>query len=99
MFEHERFLRKFTQYFKTVDRDTNGVLDEIEFRELIQNMQVISSDQEIDFLLQTVDPHNNNRMTYSEIVTLLSNYFVPKDDINENLTMPLLEKFINQGQE
>ena len=97
MFEHERFLRKFTQYFKTVDRDTNGVLDEIEFRELIQNMQVISSDQEIDFLLQTVDPHNNNRMTYSEIVTLLSNYFVPKDDINENLTMPLLEKFINQG--
>ena len=97
MFEHERFLRKFTQYFKTVDRDTNGVLDEIEFRELIQNMQVISSDQEIDFLLQTVDPHNNNRMTYSEIVTLLSNYFVPRDDINENLTMPLLEKFINQG--
>ena len=95
MFEHERFLRKFTQYFKTVDRDTNGVLDEIEFRELIQNMQVISSDQEIDFLLQTVDPHNNNRMTYSEIVTLLSNYFVPRDDINENLTMPLLEKFIN----
>ena len=92
-------MRKFTQYFKTVDRDTNGVLDEIEFRELIQNMQVISSDQEIDFLLQTVDPHNNNRMTYSEIVTLLSNYFVPKDDINENLTMPLLEKFINQGQE
>ena len=62
-------------------------------------MQVISSDEEIDFLLQTVDPHNNNRMTYSEIVTLLSNYFVPRDDINENLTMPLLEKFINQGQE
>ena len=35
LFEHERFLRKFTKYFKAVDRDTNGVLDENEFRELI----------------------------------------------------------------
>ena len=97
LFEHERFLRKFTKYFKAVDRDTNGVLDENEFRELIQNMQVITSDQELDYLLQSVDPHNNNRMTYSEIVTLLSNYLVPRDDHNENLTIPLLEKFINLG--
>ena len=99
LLEHERFLHKFTEYFKAVDSDTNGVVDENEFRELVQSMQVIETDQELDFLLQSVDPHNNNKMTYSEIVTLLSNYLVPRGELNPNSSMPLLEKFINQGQE
>ena len=58
-------------------------------------MQVIDTEHELDFLLQSVDPHNNNKMTYSEIVTLLSNYLVPRDGLNPNSSMPLLEKFIN----
>ena len=38
--EHEKFLSAFTQLFKSVDSDSNGILDENQFRELIVRMNV-----------------------------------------------------------
>ena len=80
--EHERFLQKFTSQFKVSDRDTNGVLNEDEFKELIQSMNIVSSEEEIEYLLQAVDPNNNQKMTYSEVVHLLSSHMVPRDESN-----------------
>lgn len=36
--EHEKFLHDFTELFKQVDRDRNGLIDEAEFRDLISQM-------------------------------------------------------------
>ena len=36
-------------------------------------------------------------MTYSEVVLVLSSHMVPKDDLNPQQSVPLLEKFI-QGE-
>ena len=93
--EHERFLSKFTELFKEVDSDTNGIIHEGEFKELMQKMNIVSSEEEIDYLLTAVDPFNNQRMTYSEVVHLLSSQMVPKDDVNPQVTIPILEKFVN----
>ena len=111
--EHEKFLSKFTQEFKKVERESTGVLDELQFKFLINQMHNIcegglfSFDQdvaaEIDLLLEAVDPQNNQRITYSEIVQLLSQKTVPCYPNNEitvaivtqeAVQMPILEKFV-----
>ena len=43
-----------------------------------------------------VDPNANQKMTFSEIVHLLSNHKVPKSEDSMQL-VPLLEKFANIG--
>jgi Ca2+-binding EF-hand superfamily protein len=70
--EHEKFLSCFTQIFKSVDSDSNGIVDENEFRDLIIKMGVVQTMDEVEQLLSIIDPHNNKQMTYSEIVQLLS---------------------------
>ena len=93
--EHERFLFKFTDLFKNIDEDQDGILDEDQFRGLIEAMNVVDQ-QEIDTLLQKVDPFNNQKMTYSEVVHLLSGHLTNKSE-EDNEQVPILEKFINAG--
>lgn len=86
--EHERFLGEFNQLFKQVDQDHNGVINEGEFRELIVSMNVVvanptGTNGEIDTLLRVIDPFNNQQMTYSEVVQLLSNQLVPQQNFNQ----------------
>lgn len=91
--EHEKFLSKFTLEFKKVESEGTGVLNELQFKYLINQMHNIcdgglfSFEQdvaaEIDLLLEAVDPQNNQRITYSEIVQLLSQKTVPCYPNNE----------------
>ena len=80
--EHERFLIKFTDLFKSVDNDQDGVISEVQFKDLLRMMNVMGSEEEIEQLLAQVDPFNNKRMTYSEVVLVLSSHMVPKDPLN-----------------
>jgi len=66
--EHEKFLGKFTDIFKMVDTDNNGIIDEGQFRQLIGAMGVVEYQEDVEALLSAVDPFNNKQMTYSEIV-------------------------------
>lgn len=77
--EHERFLFKFTNLFKSVDHDQDGVISELQFKELLNIMNVLESEDEIEALLHQVDPFNNKKMTYSEVVVALSNHMVVRD--------------------
>ena len=43
-------------------------------------MNLIESKDEVDYLLGKIDPYNNNKMTYSEIIQLLSSHMVPSGD-------------------
>lgn len=54
------------------------MISEEEFRLLLGEMNLVSSDEEVQLLLHQVDPFNNQRMTYSEVVHLLSSHMVPK---------------------
>ena len=78
--EHEKFLYDFTQLFKQVDRDRNGIVNEDEFRDLLSQMRVLHKDEDLVVLLQIVDPYNNQKMTYSEIVHLLSSHMISAYD-------------------
>lgn len=64
-------------------------------------MGLISQDDEISYLLTQIDPYKNNRMTYSEVVQLLSSHMVP--NINSTTgqleQIPILEKFSLAGQQ
>lgn len=80
--EHERFLIKFTDLFKSVDNDQDGVISEVQFKDLLTMMNVMESEADIEQLLAHVDPYNNKKMTYSEVVLVLSSQTVPKDPLN-----------------
>lgn len=95
--EHEKFLEKFIYAFKSIDSDNNGVINEVEFRELVQSMDVIKDDDEVNYLLQMIDPFNNQQMTFSELVHLFSSHMVPADERDPQRSIPLLEKFVSQN--
>ena len=48
MHEHERFLLKFTNLFKSVDHDQDGVISEVQFKDLLRMMNVLQSEEEIE---------------------------------------------------
>ena len=98
--EHERFLIKFTNLFKSVDNDQDGVISEVQFKDLLRMMGILQSEEEIESLLAQVDPDNNQKMTYSEVVLVLSSHMVPKDPMNpqSNAKVALLEKFIQDSE-
>lgn len=58
--------------FKKLDTDTNGVLNEDEFKQMINEMKVTSSEEDVDKLLEIIDPYNNQQVTFSECLALLS---------------------------
>ena len=59
-----------------MDADRNGVINEDEFRELLIQMRVLNKEEDLILLLQIVDPYNNQKMTYSEVVHLLSSHMI-----------------------
>lgn len=68
--EHEKFLKRFVEIFRDIDADSNGLLSEEEFRELVGQMGLNPDDA--NYFLQIIDPYNHKQMTFSEIVHLFS---------------------------
>lgn len=58
-------------------------------------MELSLDADQVNLLLQEIDPYNNNKMTYSEIVQLLSSQMVPSGDDPQfaSNSIPILEKF------
>jgi len=73
---HEKFLLKFMKLFRQFDKDKNGVINEEEFRQLIIATDPNKTDKEIQALLNLVDPHNNQQISFSECVNFLSSDLV-----------------------
>ena len=57
-------------------------------------MGVLREESVVEYLLHLVDAYNYQKMTYSEIVALLSSQMVPKD-VDSQQMIPMLEKFVN----
>ena len=62
-------------------------------------MNILSREDEIEYLLQVVDPFNNQRMTYSDVIHMLSSQMILADEMNHKIKIPILEKFINLNQD
>merc|ERR1719305_2125011 len=73
---HEKFLLKFMKLFRQFDKDKNAVINEEEFRQLIIATDPNKTDGEIQDLLNLVDPHNNQSISFSECVNFLSSDLV-----------------------
>ena len=101
MQEHERFLIKFTNLFKSFDNDQDGVINEIQFKDMIRMMNVVETEDEVENLLTKVDPDNNKKMNYSEVVQVLSHEMVPRvpDAANPSRKIAILEKFISESED
>ena len=73
---HEKFLARFRKVFRAADTDGNGVVNEVEFRKVVKEAVQGKSDAEVDELLAAVDPYNNNHITFSDCVGVLSSDLV-----------------------
>ena len=73
---HERFLARFVRIFKQHDTDRNGVVNEHEFRLVLKAVDPSKTEDEINALLDLIDPHNNQLINFSECVTFLSSELV-----------------------
>jgi hypothetical protein len=78
---HEIFLEKFLALFKANDLDSDGIINEVEFRELVTYMDLGFTEDDIDRLLQVVDPYDNQQITFSEAVALFSTELIPVENV------------------
>ena len=59
-------------------------------------MHAVDTIEEVNFLLNHLDPYNNQKMTFSEVVHLLSSQLVPLSTDQPLTQVTLLEKFVHR---
>lgn len=71
----DKQLKTFVNLFRKIDKDKNGVLNEEEFTELVRSFRIYNED-DIDSIvfkfLTVIDPYENQKITFSECVSLFS---------------------------
>lgn len=79
----DRYLKNFVVVFKKYDSDNDGVINEQEFFEILSFFGYYKENIELETerLLNIADPFNNQRLTFSECITLFSNEIIT--DFNE----------------
>ena len=71
----ELYLKPFVEMFKYVDDDNDGILNEVQFINLIKIMNIFDEnnlDEEINNLLNTIDPYGNKIIIFTDCVRLFS---------------------------
>ncbi|CAD8107064.1 unnamed protein product [Paramecium sonneborni] len=89
---HEKYLKKFIVTFKQMDTDANGIIDENEFRNLIEVLNFGAEDLDIQKYLNIIDPYSHQQITFSQCVTLFSSESVP----GSNGQIQILQKISEQ---
>ncbi|CAD8185467.1 unnamed protein product [Paramecium pentaurelia] len=89
---HEKYLKKFIMTFKQMDTDANGIIDENEFRNLIDILNFGAEDLDIQKYLNIIDPYSHQQITFSQCVTLFSSESVP----GSNGQLQILQKISEQ---
>jgi Ca2+-binding EF-hand superfamily protein len=69
---HESYLSKFIQLFKAIDTDTDGIINESQYRELLGQSTCAFEEQDISEMLNYLDPYNHQKITFSDCISLLT---------------------------
>jgi len=87
----EKYLSNLHKLFVNYDEDSVGVLNENGFKKLLNSIDFIQKEgiQYMKKLLNKIDPHSYNNITFSDIVNLFSEEMI-KDE--SGLTMNILDK-------
>lgn len=67
LLSHEKFLKPFVLLFKKHDIDSNGVLNQKEFVDLVVELNSSRTLEELSDMLKNVDKHNNDCISFSEV--------------------------------
>ena len=71
----DKQLKTFVNLFRRIDKDKNGVLNEEEFTELVRSFRIYNEedlDSVVFKFLTVIDPYENQKITFSECVSLFS---------------------------
>jgi Ca2+-binding EF-hand superfamily protein len=74
---HERYISKFNNLFKVVDKDLDGILTDNEFFKLCQSFELHISNQDVSRFLEIIDPFDSGKVLYSDCVGVFSTELVP----------------------
>ncbi len=77
-------MKQFTTFFRKVDLDNNGIVNEDEFVKLINYINCYKNNQRenIKRALQQLDPNNNRTFTYSDLVNFFSKEIIEVTDFS-----------------
>lgn len=78
----EKYLKNFVKLFRKFDSDSDGILDEKEFISLLKDIPSCKDNVEtIAFkFLSVIDPFNNQKVTFSECVSIFSMEFIKGEE-------------------
>ena len=87
----EKYLSNLHKLFINFDEDTLGVLNENGFKKLLNSIDFIQKQgiQYMKKLLNKIDPHSYNNITFTDIVNLFSEEIINDEN---GLTMNILDK-------
>ena len=92
----DRQLKNFVKLFQSVDLDRDGILNEEEFRKLVQNMNIFKEEEiegRIFYFLERIDPFDNQKITFSECISFFAGEYIMDNDDNKNgKEISILEK-------
>ena len=69
---HLQYLSGFVSAFRHLDPQQRGLVDEASFRKLVRHVEPHRTEPELQTMLQKVDPHNHQRITFSDCVCVLA---------------------------
>lgn len=99
LMSHERFLRKFVKSFEAEDADRDGILSEEQFVNLVRDINIVESDEQVQIILNKADPNNNKLITFSDCVQVFTDTEVEiegdEDGTKRIITMNVIEKINN----
>ena len=78
---HEKFLQGFLRRFESADRDEDGYLNEKEFRELAESLEMGLSSADMERLLQLIDPYDYQKINFSQCVSLFTNVSASQETV------------------
>ena len=81
--------------YKRVDQDNNGIINEDEFLNMLQSINIYKEDfnDQATRLLNIIDPYNKQYITFSETISLFSMEFIIEDDgQGNNRKLSILER-------
>ena len=80
----ENYLKPFIDTFKLIDEDNDGILNEIQFINLIKALKIYNENNfrnEIKGILNLIDPYGYEKFIFTECVQVLSTYNINNKNI------------------